>query len=250
MSLSSVCITHPIAHRALHDLQEERPENSRAAVHAAVKRGYGIEIDLQLSSDGVPMVFHDSDLLRLTGQEGRVRDHTAEELGRLLLLGGPETIPTLDEVLQLVKGRVPLLVEFKDQDGQMGSQLGGLEEAAAGILRVYEGPLAVMSFNPHSMAAMAELAPEVPRGLTTDTFAPADWPELTADVCERLRNIADYDRVGACFISHKASDLSRSRVLELKAQGAALLCWTITSPEAERAARVIADNVTFEHYLA
>ena len=153
-------------------------------------------------------------------------------------------------MLRLVGGRVPLLVEIKDQDGQMGPQVGQLEEAAARALCAYEGPLAVMSFNPHSVAAMAELAPDLPRGLTTDAFVPADWPELTPDICERLRGIPDYDQVGACFISHKATDLSRSRVLELKAQGAALLCWTIISPEAERVARTIAYIIIFERYLA
>ena len=82
MNLPSVFLSHPIAHRALHNRHGGRPENSRAAVHAAVERGYGIEIDLQLSADGVPMVFHDADLSRLTGAEGYVRDHTAAELGR------------------------------------------------------------------------------------------------------------------------------------------------------------------------
>jgi glycerophosphoryl diester phosphodiesterase len=212
--------------------------------------GYGIEIDLQPSSDGVPMVFHDSALVRLTGEEELIRNCTADELGRLPLLGGPETIPTLQEVLDLVRGQVPLLVEIKDQDGRMGANVGRLEEAAANVLRAYEGPLAVMSFNPHSMAAMADLAPDLPRGLTTDAFRPEEWRGLTVETCERLRGIPDYDRVGACFISHQYKDLSRPRVRELKRRGAALLCWTITSPEAEREGREIAENITFEGYLA
>jgi len=250
MNLPTSFLSHPIAHRALHDRSEGRPENSRAAVKAAVERGYGIEIDLQPSSDGVPMVFHDSTLMRLTGEEGHVRDRTAAELGRLPLLGGSETIPTLQEVLDLIGGRVPLLAEIKDQDGQMGSDVGRLEEAAAALLRRYDGPLAVMSFNPHSVAAMAELAPDLPRGLTTDAFRPEDWRGLTPEICDHLRGIPDYDRVGACFISHQYKDLSRPRVQELKARGAAILCWTITSPEAEREGRRVADNITFEGYLA
>lgn len=250
MNLPAAFLSYPIAHRALHNRREGLPENSRAAVKAAVERGYGIEIDLQPSSDGVPMVFHDSTLVRLVGEEGLVREQTAAELGRLPLLGGPETIPTLKEVLDLVGGQVPLLVEIKDQDGQMGPNVGPLEEAAAELLRRYEGPAAVMSFNPHSMAAMAEHAPDLPRGLTTDAFRPADWRSLTPEICDHLRDIPDYDRLGACFISHQYQDLSRPRVRELKARGAALLCWTITSPEAEREGRTLADNITFEGYLA
>lgn len=197
MNLPAAFLTQPIAHRALHNLKERRPENSRAAVKAAVERGYGIEIDLQSSSDGVPMVFRHSTLVRLTGEEGQVRDRTADELGRLPLLGGSETIPTLRQVLNPVGGQVPLLIEIKDQDGQMGPNVGPLEQAVAVVLRHYEGSVALMSFNPHLMAVMAEHAPDLPRGLTTDAFRPEDWRGLAPEICDRLQEIPDYDRVGA-----------------------------------------------------
>ena len=250
MKLPDIFLSRPIAHRGLHDRQDGRPENSRAAMRAAVEQSYGIELDIQPSSDGVPMVFHDPTLARLTGEEGHVRDRTADELGRLPLLGGPETIPTLQQVLDLIAGRVPLLIEIKDQDGRMGPDVGPLEQAVAGVLRGYEGPVALMSFNPHSMASMAQHAPGLPRGLTTDAYRPENWRHLTPELCDHLREIPDYDRVGARFISHQYRDLTRPRVRELKAQGAALLCWTITSPEAEQEARAVAENITFEGYLA
>ncbi|SFP33701.1 glycerophosphodiester phosphodiesterase family protein [Tranquillimonas alkanivorans] len=239
----------PIAHRALHDRDGGRPENSREAIMAAVERGYGIEIDLQPSSDGVPMVFHDYHLDRLTDETGAIRLRTAEELSGIRLTGGTTGIPTLAEVLELVDGRAPLLVEVKDQDGAMGSHVGALERAAAKLIADYRGPLALMSFNPHSMAAMAELLPDVPRGLTTCAFRPGDWP-LPPERLEELAQIPDYDRVGACFISHGHRDLAMPRVAELKDAGAALLTWTIRSPEDEAAARRIAQNITFEHYDA
>ena len=94
----------PIAHRALHDRAAGRPENSRAAVRAAVEAGYGIEIDIQPSADMVPMVFHDYDLRRLTGRAGRTRGLTAAELGRLPLLDSDEGIPTLAEALEWTRG--------------------------------------------------------------------------------------------------------------------------------------------------
>lgn len=243
-------LTRPIAHRAYHDRAQGRPENSRAAVRAAVAAGYGIEIDVQPSSDGVAMVFHDEWLDRLTDATGPINAHSAADLGRIALKHGDEGIPTLPEILAIVDGRVPLLIEIKDQDGQMGEGIGPLEEATARALRGYTGPVALMSFNPHSVARMADLAPHLPRGLTTSAYAYADWAPVTPEVCDRLRDIPDYDRTGSCFISHEAADLSRPRVAELKAKGAAVLCWTIRSPEEEATARRIAQNVTFEGYAA
>lgn len=240
----------PIAHRAYHDRAAGRPENSRAAVRAAVAAGYGIEIDLQLSRDGVPMVFHDETLERLTPREGWLRDLTAAELAKIPLTDGDEGIPTLAEVLALVAGKVPLLIELKDQTLRMAETDGKLEEATAAALSGYDGPVAVMSFNPHCMAHMARLAPNLARGITTSAYDPEDWAPLPAATCDRLRPIPDYDRVEASFISHEAADLNRPRVAELAAQGAAILCWTIRSPQAEAEARRIAGNVTFEGYPA
>ena len=240
----------PIAHRGFHDKGRGRPENSLAAFRAAIAAGYGIECDIQPSADGVPMVFHDYDLKRLTGIPGRIRGRTASELGALALTGGEEGIPTLAGMLDLVAGRVPLLIEIKDQDGAMGPNIGALETAVAVALKRYEGPVALMSFNPHSVAACGRAAPDIPRGIVTSAYAPDDWPLLPAAIRDRLRDIPDYDRAGASFISHDAADLSRPRVNALKARGASVLCWTIRSADAEAAARRIADNVTFEGYDA
>ncbi|TYB82009.1 glycerophosphodiester phosphodiesterase family protein [Maritimibacter fusiformis] len=240
----------PLAHRAFHDVTAGRPENSRAAIRAAIAAGYGIEIDVQMSADGVAMVFHDYLLTRLTGREGAVRHFTADALAATRLIGGDEGIPTLAEVLALVAGRVPLLIEIKDQDGAMGPDVGPLERAVADALADYRGPLAVMSFNPHSVAAFGQAAPDVPRGLTSSAFLPEDWPNLNERVLAPLRGMPDLERVGASFISHDAHDLANPRVAEVKAAGLPVLCWTIRSPEAETQAREIADNVTFEGYAA
>ena len=239
----------PIAHRALHDVQDGRPENSRAAISAAIDHGYGIEIDVQLSADNHAMVFHDYSLDRLAEGSGPIHAVSSVALAKTPLRGGSEGIPELEEVLDLVAGRVPLLIEIKDQDGGMGENIGLLEERTARALTNYSGPVAVMSFNPHSVARMADLCPDIARGLVTSAYHAADWP-LPATTRERLRDIPDYDRVGASFVSHEAPDLSRPRIAELKAAGAHILCWTIKSPEAEAEARKIAENVTFEGYLA
>jgi glycerophosphoryl diester phosphodiesterase len=248
--LASAFLSTPLAHRALHDVNHGRPENSRAAIKAAIAAGYGIEIDLQLSRDAQAMVFHDYALNRLARASGPVRQQTATQLADIQLIGGDEGIPTLPEVLQIVAGQVPLLIELKDQDGQMGPNVGPLEEATADALRDYEGPLGVMSFNPNSVAKMGELCPDIVRGITTSSYLPENWAPLPSRVCDHLRDIPDYDRVGASFISHEVSDLSSARVAELKDQGADILCWTVTSREVEAEARRVAANITFEQYQA
>ncbi len=247
--LPAAFLRSPIAHRALHDRARRRIENSASAIRAARAAGYGIEIDLQLSADGVAMVFHDEDLGRLTGEAGPLNARSAAELGRIKLTGSDDTIPTFAQVLSLIGGAVPLLVEMKDQTLTMSQTDGRLEQATARDLESYSGEVALMSFNPHSVAHMARLCPTRPRGLTTSAYG-EDWAPLSAATCDILREIPDYDRTLSSFISHEAHDLSRPRVAELKAQGAAILCWTIRAPEAEADARKIADNITFEGYTA
>jgi glycerophosphoryl diester phosphodiesterase len=186
----------------------------------------------------------------LTGEVGPVRNKTRAELEAIPLTDDGGMIRSLDDVLTLVAGRVPLLIEIKDQDGAMGPNIGPLEQAAAQSLKGYQGDVALMSFNPHSVAACAQYAPDIPRGIVTSSYEAQFWPQVPDQVRDVLRDIPDYDRVGACFISHEAADLDRPRVAELKAQGAHILCWTIRSALAEEHARRIVDNVTFEGYLA
>jgi len=250
MTLPASFLARPITHRALHDRNAGCVENSVKSIQAALDAGYGIEMDVQLTRDGHAMVFHDEALDRLTGETGLVRDRTRAELEAIPLTDDGGTIPALDTVLDMVAGKVPLLIEIKDQDGAMGPDVGPLEAATCAALKDYKGDVALMSFNPHSVAACAALAPEIPRGIVTSSYGAASWPEVPAPVRDVLRDIPDYDRVGACFISHEASDLDRPRVAELKAQGARIFTWTIRSAQAEAAARRIVDNVTFEGYLA
>ncbi len=243
-------ITKPLAHRGLHTRSAGVIENSTSAIEAAIAAGYGVEIDVQLSSDGIAMVFHDEALGRLTEQSGLVRERTSSALQDIVLRGGTDTIPTLQQILKLVAGRAPLLIEIKDQTGTMGRSDGMLEAATAQALAAYSGPVAVMSFNPHSIAQMAILAPTIARGLTTSEYDYADWAPLAPQICDHLRAIPDYDRAECSFISHEVADLNRARVNELKQQGAKILCWTVKSKTLEMAARKVADNITFERYAA
>lgn len=250
MNLPLSLLAAPIAHRGLHDLSAGRAENSIKAFEAAIAQGYGIELDLQLSKDGVAMVFHDYELGRLTDESGAVAQRDAEELAAIALKGDGDGIPTLKEVLDFVDGRVPLLIELKDQDGILGPNVGALERRTAELLSAYQGDVAVMSFNPHSVLALAEYAPDVPRGLVTAAYDFKSWPTIPQSRRDELRKIPDYALTQSCFISHEAEDLDRERVTELKNEGATILCWTIKSQSAEKQARKIVDNITFEGYLA
>lgn len=250
MTLPEPFLTKPISHRGFHDLSSGRAENSLKSFQAAIDAGYGIELDLQLSKDGIAMVFHDYELSRLTKEVGPVAQRTSAELGEIALTSDGGTIPTLKQTLDLVKGAVPLLIEIKDQDGVLGPNVGALEHATLSALDGYSGDVALMSFNPHSVAIFAQQAPHIPRGLVTAAYEPQGWPTIPAQRRDELRPIPDFDRVGACFISHEAADLDRERVAELKADGANILCWTIRSKEEEENARRIVDNVTFEGYAA
>jgi len=161
-------LTH-YAHRGLHT--ETIPENSLAAFRNAVTHGYGIELDLQLSSDGEVMVFHDYTLERMTGEAGTLSERTAAELSGLHLLTRDgmrteEKIPTLKEVLALADGKVPLLIELKGENFDTS-----LCPAADRILRSYRGAYCVESFNPLLIGWYKTNRPDVLRGLLyTDVF--------------------------------------------------------------------------------
>lgn len=232
----------PFAHRGLHG--PGRPENSLAAVAAAVAAGFGIEIDLQPSADGVAMVFHDATLARMTGAPGAVAERPAADLARLALAGTAETIPPLAAVLAEVAGRVPLLIELKAQPTPGADAT--LAAATAAALDGYAGPVAVMSFLPGPVAEMARRAPAISRGLVTWAW---EGPEARHSDRDRLRAIADLEPLGCAFVSHDHADLARPLLADLRAGGLPVLCWTIRSPAEEAAARRHADQITFEGYL-
>ncbi|MEP2783101.1 MAG: glycerophosphodiester phosphodiesterase family protein [Pseudoruegeria sp.] len=238
----------PLAHRALHDVKAGRPENSRAAIQAAIDAGYGIEIDVQLSKDHQAMVFHDYDLGRLTSSKGPVAQQTSNELAETSLRHSNEGVPSLAEVMEMVNGQVPLLIEIKDQSKRLSEGADDLEKAVGSLCNAYIGPLAVMSFNPHTIGSLQQYVKDLPVGLVTDAFKMSGWPLVSPRKRAHFRDIADYDRVGASFVSHSVTDLDRPRLLELKARNASILCWTVRNKAEEANARKIVDNITFEGY--
>lgn len=241
----------PLAHRGYHDLSRGIVENSFSAFSAAIAAGYGIELDIQLSADGDAVVFHDDTLDRVAEATGPVIERSTANLGQIRLRHSTDdTIPSFAQTLALVAGRVPLLVELKDQSGTMSSTDGRLENATVAALLGYKGPVALMSFNPHTVACLAELAPNLCRGIVTCSWGEEDAALVGNAVCDHLRAIPDYDRTQSSFISHELADLERPRVADLKAGGASVLTWTVRSPADEQFARRIVHNITFEGYPA
>ena len=141
------------AHRGLHG--NGRPENSISAFSAAIEKGVGFELDLQLSKDGKVMVFHDYTLKRMTGNEGKLGDTDSDLLAKMALGGTDNTIPTFEDVLALNNGRVPMLIELKGENAN-----SRLCPAVAAVLKDYKGPYCIESFNPLLLMSMRKYLPD------------------------------------------------------------------------------------------
>ncbi|WP_052050533.1 glycerophosphodiester phosphodiesterase family protein [Leptolyngbya sp. KIOST-1] len=150
--------TRPIAHRGLHQ-GTAVPENSLAAFEAAIAAQHPIELDVQLLADGHLAVFHDRDLKRLTGKKARLADQTLGSLEQFRLYNTDQTVPSLAAALACVAGRVPLLIEIKNE-----KKVGPPEQALMKTLVDYRGEFAVQSFNPRSLQWFKRYAPEIVRG--------------------------------------------------------------------------------------
>jgi len=153
------------AHRGLHQSKKTSPENSMAAFKLALDNNYGIELDVQLTKDNVPVVFHDYNLLRLCGVDIKVRDITYKELQKYSLYKSKEKIPTLKSVLELVDGKVPLIIEYK-VDGMDTSVC----PIANDILKDYYGTYCIESFNPYVLLWYKRYRPNIMRGQLSSHF--------------------------------------------------------------------------------
>ena len=152
------------AHRGLHG--NGVPENSMSAFKLAVEQGYGVELDIHLMKDGNLAVIHDSLLKRTTGQEGRVEDLTVDQLKDYRLEDTDSCIPSFTEVLKLVDGKVPLIVELKSVDNNYAA----VSEKACDILSAYSGSYCIESFDPRCIIWLRKNRPEIIRGQLSENF--------------------------------------------------------------------------------
>ncbi|WP_371345898.1 glycerophosphodiester phosphodiesterase family protein [Ancylobacter sp. IITR112] len=237
----------PIAHRALHDAARGIIENTPSAVEAAMARGYAIEVDIQLAADGEAMVFHDDTLERLTLAEGPAKTRTAAELKAIALRGTTDRMMTLAELLARVDGRVPLVIELKSHfDGDTA-----VAARAAEILADYEGPAALMSFDPALVAAIRELAPHIPRGITMEhRYDDPEWDILSPQTKQEWGTLLHLPRTQPDFIAHYVKELPSAAVDAARQQRPMpLLTWTVRTEEDRMTAARHADQMIFEGFL-
>lgn len=237
----------PIAHRGLHDVAAGIPENSLAAARAAIAEGYAIEADVRLARDGV-VVFHDAKLRRLCDRDARVADLGVAELALLRLGASEQTIPSLEQFLALVRGRVPLLLELKSPG--TGEGIAALVEHVVGLLDGYVGPLAVMSFDPDLVALVRRHAPWLARGIVVADFRPAP-DRRHGGVMQRfvLSKMLHLPRTRPHFVACRADDLPQPVVALLrKLRRVPILAWTIRTPGEARRVAPLVDQIIFEGF--
>lgn len=215
------------------------PENSRSAVAAAAGAGYGIEVDVRLTRDGIPVVHHDAQLTRTTGRGGRVAELRYEELARRRLVGTDEAVPTLAQVLHVVAGRAPVMVEIKSLRVAPGRIAGRVAE----VLDGYAGPVCVASFNPRALGWFRRRRPEVARVLTAGSLQGVPMPTLLR---RRLSRLTDLALLQPAAVSYELAGLPSPVTDRWRATGGTLVTWTVRDAEDLARASALADNVIFE----
>ncbi len=231
------------AHRGLHDNTSDAPENSMAAFRKAAEGGYGIEFDVQLSKDKVPVVFHDYTLKRMCGAEGKVCDYTYEELEKFYLCGSKERIPRLEEVLKLIEGRVPLIIEYKIE--LLDDSVCSVSDE---ILLNYKGAYCIESFNPLGLLWYRKNRPAVMRGQLADAFYTRK--EYTGALNLALQNLLFNFLTKPDFIAYNHKEAKRlSRQLCRKLYRNTAVAWTIKSEEELSEARKEFDLFIFEGFV-
>ena len=230
------------AHRGLHSADQSVPENSLAAFSRAVDAGYGIELDVTITADDQIAVFHDDTLARACGVDRDIRECTWTELQTCRLFGTEHRIPLLSEALELVSGRVPLIVELKST-----RRYRALCERTAQLLDEYPGLCCIESFDPRIVRWFYVHLPGMVRGQLAAGFRSYDstpWYQ-SLPMSALLTNVLARPH----FVAYRHQDARRKIGLRLfKQLGGRLAAWTVRSPEDARRCRRLFGAVIFEYY--
>lgn len=247
MSAPSWVVDRPIAHRGLHDPGRRVIENTLSAARAAVEAGYAIECDVQWTADGEAVVFHDFTLDRLTSAAGPVSAHTASALGSMAITGSDgDKIPSLQQLLDEIARRVPLIVEIKSRfDGDMR-----LTGRVCEILASYDGPVAVKSFDPDIVAEVRRQAPDLVRGIVAEShYSHPSYAQLTPERKHALANLLHFEESRPQFISWQVKHLpAAAPFLSRLLGGCPVMTWTVRTPEDRERAALHADQIVFEGF--
>ena len=230
----------PIAHRGLFDNQT-LPENSIPAFLNAIKHGFAIELDVQMTSDGTLVVFHDYNLLRMTSTKTDVASTTFTQLSKSSLLDTNCKIPTFDEMLQQVDGKAELLIEIKSH-----KNIGVLESKLASALDNYKGNFAIQSFDPRVIRWFKINKPNYSRGLLASNFkgVPLPWYQKLI-----LKNLWLLSWSGSQFVSYDANSIETNNKVKRLKDKMPVLCWTVNTEEQRNKLCNYCDNIIFESFI-
>lgn len=226
-----------IAHRGLHD--DESPENSLSAIKKAIEKGYAIEFDVRLLADNTVVLFHDEQISRMTSGDKYINNLTKEDLKNYPLLNTKETIPTFEEVLNLVNGQVPLLIEIKNE-----GSVGELEKQVLKLLKTYNGEFAIQSFNPFTIEWFKNNAPDIKRGILSSFFKGEKLSLVKKSVLKRMLLNKKCEPM---FISYDKTNLPNKYVK--KYNHLPLLAWPVISQQEYEKVIKYCDNIIFENFI-
>lgn len=234
----------PVAHRGWHDVEGGVIENTVSAFERALEAGLAIECDLQAAKGDEPVVFHDRRLHRLTHGDGLVIDHSIEELRSVKMRGTNDRIQSFGEFLDMVGGRVPLLIEVKTDWGQPGNY----ERNIAKIMNNYKGPAGLMSFDPQSVKALRKLCPNFPVGLVAGApKGQRSVPMFSPAHQLLLKNLIALPGLRLDFVAYNVKALpTQATRLVRHVFGLPLFTWTVRSEDDRQTALTHADAPIFE----
>jgi len=233
-------LKHPIAHRGLHQ-GENIPENSLSSFRACIEKSLPIELDVHIMHDGTALVFHDDTFERMTGYHRDIYLSEYKDVVELKLLKSEEKIPTLEEVLKLVDGEVPLVIELKclKHDGR-------LEHSVYNLLREYHGIYCVQSFNPFTLLWFKRFAPQVPRGLLAGSYDDAAisfWQKLV------LKSLVFAFMIRPHYIGFEWNKLWYPSVFFFKTiMRIPFIAWVVTNKSQQQFLKGKTANIIFENF--
>ncbi|MEC7277733.1 MAG: glycerophosphodiester phosphodiesterase family protein [Bdellovibrionota bacterium] len=229
----------PIAHRGYH-WREGIDENSWEAIELAVEKGFAVEFDIHLSRDGVPFIHHDHSLKRMTNKDDLGTSLKARELRKTHTHHSEKGIPLLEEVLDFVQGRVPLVIELKHTENSKG-----LEQATFHCLKNYGGEYSLQSFHPQSLLKLKELGSEAPIGMLSGDLSQAGLSPFTRVFIKSLC-LAPY--IKPDYIGYQWDCISQRAPQEMRERySIPLLAWTVRDERARRFCEKWADGIIFEN---
>ena len=246
MTAPAWLIDRPIAHRGLHDRAAGRVENTISAAEAAIQGGFVIECDIQVSSDGEAMVFHDHVLDRLTAEHGPVRERRAVDLAEVTVTGGQDRITTLAAFLDRIDARTPVVIEVK-------SRFDGDERLVRRLVEVLDGrtaPMAVKSFDPAIVSLLRRIAPQLTRGVVAQSsYDEGEWTSLDPSLRHAMANLLHWPETAPDFLSWRHPDLPiAAPFLARTLARTPVVTWTIRNQREADQAHDHADQIVFEGF--